>query len=122
MKVFRLVLVCVVVVCCSVGAQASIAPSNLDVTDSGCVVDMSTAGCFSYSSPATTYGGPRATKCVARASDHQRCRECAEAYYNDGQPRGYQVCGYVPWGSSCGCDRAETKYCGGYGECDYSIF
>lgn len=113
---------CLIVSCC-LTAQAAIEPSVLDPNDSGCVVNGSTAGCFSYSSPTgTAYSGPTATKCTAYGKQNQRCRECARAYDDSGYYAGYSVCAYVSWAASCGCNKALTPSCTGYGSCNYTIW
>jgi len=121
MKV-RIMLVLLAVMCGAVTAQAGIGiePVNKETYDSGCVLDMSTAACFGYNSPTgTAYSGPRASTCAARPSDKSRCRECAEAYFNDGTPRGYKICAYIAMWGYCGCDYALTANCRGYGTCHY---
>jgi hypothetical protein len=122
MSVRRLVIVCVLVFC-SISARAAIEPSRKDTTDSGCVVNGSTAACFSYDDPTSTaYDGPTILKCAARSTANQRCRACQTAYFDNGQSRGYQVCAYVAWNAGCGCNDANTSNCRTYGECSYLTY
>lgn len=117
----RTMLLSAILVFVGVGsAQAGVNPSYKDITDGGCVLNMSTAACFGYSSPT---GGanqpPTVTYCYAMGRDGQRCRDCAEAYFNDGTPRGYKVCAYVAYSASCDCTNALTMKCAGRGSCNY---
>lgn len=96
MKAFRIILVGVMLAGYGVTAQAIVQPSTLETYDDGCVVNGSTAGCFSYNNPTSTgFSGPTTTACTAKASNNARCRTCAEAYYDNGQPKGYSVCSYT---------------------------
>lgn len=120
MKVFRIILAGVILVGCAVTAQAIVQPSTLETYDDGCVVNGSTAGCFSYSNPTSTgFSGPTTTACTAKASNNARCRTCAEAYYDNGQPKGYSVCSYTTLSAQCACSNANTKNCAGTGSCTY---
>lgn len=105
----------------SIAVQAAVQPSKLDTYDSGCVVNGSTAGCFLYGSEptGTSFDGPTVIWCKARASEKQHCRGCAPAYWNDGTPRGYQVCAYVTYTLACDCKNALTNSCTNNGFCDY---
>jgi hypothetical protein len=121
-QLLRSMLACLTVIYC-MSAGAAVQPSVLNTTDSGCVVDGSTSGCFSYSSPTgTAYSGPTATKCIAYGKQNQRCRECVRAYDDNGNYAGYSVCAYVSWAASCGCKNALTASCSGYGTCNYTIW
>jgi len=101
-------------------AQATINPSYRDITDGGCVLNMSTAACFGFSSPASVFQAPTVTQCTARESQNQRCRHCLQAYFDDGTPRGYLVCAYVAYDAGCDCKNPQTLNCQNTGSCVYS--
>lgn len=65
------------------------------------------------------YGPPSPTACHAYSSIGQRCRECAEAYDNNGNSKGYKVCAYVSKAASCECVGALTANCTVNGTCTY---
>lgn len=51
---------------------------------------------------------------------NQRCRDCLPKLRNDGQPAGYDVCGYVARDASCSCKfepacQATVDTCSYYG-------
>lgn len=104
----------------AVTATAAVDPSVPDTYDSGCVVDGSTAGCFSYSNPVgTAFNGPTVTACVAKRSNNQGCRACVPTYYQNGQPTGKSVCAYVGYTASCACVNSNTASCKASGSCTY---
>lgn len=120
MKTVIQVLVCITVVMVSTASHAAVQPGRLEAYDTGCVYDFSTAGCFGYSTPsATKFEGPKVTACAAIGSQNQRCRFCAEALWNDGSSRGYQVCGYTASDAYCSCEKDQTPNCSGLGNCTY---
>lgn len=73
-----------------------------------------------WSMPTTTgSSGPTVTACIARASNNQKCRECAQAYYDNGEPKSYKVCAWWAQSASCACQNANTARCVGVGSCTY---
>lgn len=66
------------------------------------------------------HSGPTATECVAIAYiSNERCRECLDAYDDQGQPKGYKICAYVAYNAACSCTNPRTPRCGGVGRCKY---
>jgi hypothetical protein len=71
--------------------------------------------CFTDAS----FTGPTATACVAKQSLKQACRGCVDARYDNGQPKGYQICAYLTISASCSCNNAGTPNCSTVGSCTY---
>jgi hypothetical protein len=61
---------------------------------------------------------PTPTMCNAFRSRNQACRDCQDAYYDNGQPKGYQVCAYVKERASCQCSFSSGR-CSTDGSCTY---
>lgn len=114
-----MLLVCLVTVC-GVAAYGAIEPSVRETYDSGCVVDFSTAGCFTDST-AGKLKPPTITlmQCKADRGLDQACRMCRYAYDDQGQYKGYKVCAFVKESYACYCVNPNTAQCGGEGFCDY---
>jgi hypothetical protein len=114
-----MMLICLVLAC-SLPAYGVIEPSRRDTYDSGCVVNMSTSGCFDYGDPtATKFVGPTVTACVARGDSDQRCRECRWQFNDEGQYLGYSICAFMPKSASCECKNPKTPQCYGSGACEF---
>jgi hypothetical protein len=79
---------------------------------------MSTTGCFSEPT-VTAYDGPVPATCTAQKRLNQQCKECAPAYDDDGNWKGYAVCASVPWKSACTCEKPKTASCADKGACAY---
>lgn len=62
---------------------------------------------------------PTVTECIARAANNQKCRGCAQTYYNNGMPKPYQVCAWYSMSYSCSCKGANTANCVSVGSCTY---
>lgn len=60
---------------------------------------------------------PTYLTCTAWGSSNQRCRSCEPAYYDNGMPKGYDVCAFVARHANCRC---KTSPCYGEGSCSYS--
>jgi hypothetical protein len=105
---------------CAIAAEASIEPSVRDVYEHGCVLDMSTAACFGYSTPVGAPGVPTMTACTARASQNQRCRDCRSARDEYGNDLGIKACAFVSYSASCVCKYPNTANCRPEGSCTYS--
>ena len=114
-SVLRLLLLGVFVALC----VPAYAVFHLDPVDGyDCAEGMSTDDCFS--DPAgTAFSGPTVTACTAKRSRKEACKECAPAYDDNGQWKGYAVCAYVPWSSACYCDNAKTAACTNKASCTY---
>lgn len=103
-----------------------VAPAALGQTCEYCTPENMDPGDYGWTDgfddPTWTSGTPNAPTtltCLARARNGQACRECIEAYNDNGTPKGYKVCAYVSWSSSCSCENGRTPYCKGYGVCRY---
>lgn len=75
-----------------------------------------------WSMPTTTGGVPSAPTtmtCAAWQKNGQNCRECKDAYRDDGTVKGYKVCAWVASSSACYCNNPGTPNCKGLGVCDY---
>lgn len=75
-----------------------------------------------YGSP-TWEGGfnnPTPTACYAKGVNKQSCRSCEPAYFDNGKPKGYDVCAYVESSANCRC-KFEGG-CRGEGNCTYSFY
>ncbi len=108
-----------VIACLASGVPAEAGIYTVNPVDGyDCAGDMSTADCFSGPT-GTAFNGPTPTACTAEKSRNQACRECAPAYDDQGQWKGYAVCAYVPWSSACTCENARTANCADKGTCTY---
>lgn len=67
------------------------------------------------------YYPPSTTACHAYSSIGQRCRDCADAYDDQGRPKGYKVCAYVSRAARCECTGAGTSNCTASGSCTYGV-
>lgn len=77
---------------------------------------------WSMPSPYSGGGGinpPTTTQCIARASNNQRCKGCADTYYDNGVKKPYQVCAWWAMSYSCSCTGANTANCVSVGACTY---
>ena len=78
-----------------------------------------------FEEPGPAGGGPfqppSTTACTAKKSRNQACRACVTQYYDNGQPTGYMVCGFVEWTAACGCDVSGTTCSPRNSSCTYYL-
>lgn len=118
---YRVVFLTILLTYAALPSAAAVPPSVKDITDGGCVADMSTSGCFSDPTP-TGYTfipyEPTVTACKATGS--QRCKYCKPIYTANGALYATE-CGYTSEDSSCTCSlKTRSTGCNLSGSCDYT--
>lgn len=114
----RLLVLAVFLACCLASSALACefcTPENMDPGDYGWSDGFDDATWMA----GTGNNPPTMLTCLARARNDQRCRDCVDAYYDNGTPKGYKICAKVAYSQGCSCDNAGTPNCRAMGVCRY---